>query len=305
MGTLRDREAGSGVIVPGQVDHGDPVERALPSLYALPPSNVFPNAVLSVVRHVVGGDKAHYTEVNLKTKDFRVLVAPEPDELNGLHEARVAYMSDHPVMRHCAMTNDLSPRLLSDFLSPTAYHRLPLYGEFFRPLRVEDQLTVVITGRGSDRMAGVTVDRDNRSFSESERALFARLQPHLAAAHDNALAFSHALTTPSTYGSAGALTERLSERQREILSCVARGHTNIQIGLALDISPGTVRKHIENILARLGLPNRTAAAALYLAGRDPSEDVSWTAVEATLYPFPASSRSANARPWAAEPGVAG
>jgi DNA-binding NarL/FixJ family response regulator len=48
-------------------------------------------------------------------------------------------------------------------------------------------------------------------------------------------------------------------RQRQLLRLVAAGYTNDQIGRRLSISEATVRKHLENIFARLGVTSRTAA----------------------------------------------
>jgi len=56
----------------------------------------------------------------------------------------------------------------------------------------------------------------------------------------------------------------LTPRQAEILAYVAEGKTNAEIGLILAISRRTVEKHVECILSRLGVGNRTAAAAIAL-----------------------------------------
>jgi DNA-binding NarL/FixJ family response regulator len=53
----------------------------------------------------------------------------------------------------------------------------------------------------------------------------------------------------------------LTPRQWELLSLVAAGHGNAQIARRLGLSPGTVRKHLENIYSRLGVSPRTAALA--------------------------------------------
>lgn len=58
-----------------------------------------------------------------------------------------------------------------------------------------------------------------------------------------------------------SLAEALTERESEILELVAAGHTNAQIAETLWIAPGTVRKHLENVYEKLGVQNRTAAAA--------------------------------------------
>jgi DNA-binding CsgD family transcriptional regulator len=52
----------------------------------------------------------------------------------------------------------------------------------------------------------------------------------------------------------------LSGREAQILTLVASGMTNDQIGRSLRISSKTVGKHVERILEKLKVPNRTAAA---------------------------------------------
>jgi DNA-binding CsgD family transcriptional regulator len=56
----------------------------------------------------------------------------------------------------------------------------------------------------------------------------------------------------------------LTPRERQILGWVARGKTNPEIAEILWIAPSTVRKHLENIYAKLGVSTRTAAAARLL-----------------------------------------
>jgi DNA-binding NarL/FixJ family response regulator len=52
----------------------------------------------------------------------------------------------------------------------------------------------------------------------------------------------------------------LTEREREVLRLIGQGATNREIGEKLFISEGTVKNHVSNILARLGLRDRTQAA---------------------------------------------
>jgi transcriptional regulator EpsA len=57
----------------------------------------------------------------------------------------------------------------------------------------------------------------------------------------------------------------LSSREHEILDLVCRGSTNVDIAIALDISPFTVKNHVQRIFRKIGVSNRTQAAARYNA----------------------------------------
>lgn len=54
----------------------------------------------------------------------------------------------------------------------------------------------------------------------------------------------------------------VTEREADVLLWIANGKTNREIGMILDMSPRTVNKHLEQIFRKLGVENRTAAAAL-------------------------------------------
>lgn len=54
--------------------------------------------------------------------------------------------------------------------------------------------------------------------------------------------------------------EKLTEREAEVLRLLAMGKANKEIARALTISETTVKTHVSNILAKLGLSSRTQAA---------------------------------------------
>jgi DNA-binding NarL/FixJ family response regulator len=62
---------------------------------------------------------------------------------------------------------------------------------------------------------------------------------------------------------AAALSRELgvSEREGEVLAWIAQGKSNADIAQILGLSPRTVMKHVEQIFAKIGVENRTAAAA--------------------------------------------
>jgi DNA-binding NarL/FixJ family response regulator len=83
--------------------------------------------------------------------------------------------------------------------------------------------------------------------------------------HDD---ISRILTITGDRGVAGGIAQSapdhsvltLSPREKEVLSLVAQGLSNREIGLALFISPVTVKVHVRHIFDKLGVKSRAAAA---------------------------------------------
>jgi DNA-binding CsgD family transcriptional regulator len=54
----------------------------------------------------------------------------------------------------------------------------------------------------------------------------------------------------------------LTPREREVLHWLGEGKSNSEIAAILDLTAGTVKLHVERILAKLGVEHRTAAALI-------------------------------------------
>ena len=138
----------------------------------------------------------------------------------------------------------------SDFYSTRQWHSTGHYSQNVRPAGLEHKIQVCLpAGRGPapGRMRQLAFWRERGpDFSERDRVLLALLRPHLCQAFVDA--------ERRRMG-----TVQLTPRQRELLCLVAAGYTNAQIGTRLGISAGTVRKHLENIYARLDVSSRIAA----------------------------------------------
>jgi excisionase family DNA binding protein len=70
--------------------------------------------------------------------------------------------------------------------------------------------------------------------------------------------------TPASPGAAAQIAT-LTRREQQVLSLVSAGHTDRQIAEQLYISPATVTRHVSNVLRKLGVPSRTAAAMLLMS----------------------------------------
>ncbi|MEM8531399.1 MAG: response regulator transcription factor [Chloroflexota bacterium] len=61
--------------------------------------------------------------------------------------------------------------------------------------------------------------------------------------------------------------DELTDRERDVLSCIARGMSNAEIANSLMIGERTVKTHVSNILSKLHLQDRTQAALFALRER--------------------------------------
>ena len=58
--------------------------------------------------------------------------------------------------------------------------------------------------------------------------------------------------------------QELTKREAEVLTLIVKGHSNLEIGTRLGISEATVKSHVNSLLAKLGVSDRTQAATTAL-----------------------------------------
>jgi DNA-binding NarL/FixJ family response regulator len=101
----------------------------------------------------------------------------------------------------------------------------------------------------------VTPDAD---LSERGRLLLDLLRPHVDQARRNAeMAGARNAALPGSLARYG-----LTPRQADVAHWLGRGKTNHEIARILSSSSRTVEKHVERILEKLEVENRTAAAVI-------------------------------------------
>jgi DNA-binding CsgD family transcriptional regulator len=207
-------------------------------------SLAFPEPVLQTLRELVPCDVVAFHE---RTDDpDRVLVWTGKPLGELTEEIRAANRR----LRH---EDPLRPadgaRTLSDFISLREFRRHELYQRVCRPLGIEHILQLYLEPGATD--ARLEFDRADSDFRARDRNVLDLLLPHLrqflrSARRRRAAHHEMAAVTP---------------REREVISHVARGRTNGEVAHLLGISPGTVRKHLENAYEKLGVHTRTAAVA--------------------------------------------
>lgn len=122
--------------------------------------------------------------------------------------------------------------------------------EYDRQYELGDYIVMPLSSpSGSTRRVLLNRSPGDLPFSEWDRTALRLLQPHLD------VAAQHARTCMS-----GA--HMLSRREFQVMTHVQAGHDNRTIARLLHVQPSTVRKHLENTYAHLGVHSRTAALAV-------------------------------------------
>ncbi len=110
----------------------------------------------------------------------------------------------------------------------------------------------VLKDASGERIAGA-VRRTLAGDSPLEQGLTMRLLERLAGREGTG-------ATGSEAAAPRELPEGITPREAEVLGLMSRGLTNPQIGAELGISRGTAKVHVQNIIAKLGVSDRTQAA---------------------------------------------
>lgn len=142
----------------------------------------------------------------------------------------------------------------SDVLTLREFRRLDLHAEICRPLGVNHVMKLFFA-TGNTAASFLVLDSQRRAFSDRDRDVLDVLAPHLALIVQRHRRLARIVDTPAT-------SALLSPRESEILRLVASGMTNREIGSALFIAVGTVRKHLDNTYAKLGVRSRAQAVAV-------------------------------------------
>ena len=221
--------------------------------WALAGERAFPHQTLVALGELIPSDFLGYSELDRVHKRHIEYVGA--DGAYNEEELFWRIVDDHPICRHQQAYADFSATRLSDVISRPRFVNSRAYSEWFRPLGVGAELEIGIAS-SRVRTRNFILERAAGDFSARDRAVLELLRPHLRRIHEMT-----ALRREAARPSEPEAPTQLTARETEILELVATGLTNAAIAERLWISPGTVKKHLENVYAKLGVENRTAAVA--------------------------------------------
>jgi DNA-binding CsgD family transcriptional regulator len=163
---------------------------------------------------------------------------------------------------------------ISDFISDREFRRRGLYAEMYKPLGVRAVMKVYLPTGGATG-AQLVFDTTKSRFTDTDRFALQRLIPYLVQLRRDAHARKSYRALLDSAATARTRLQRLTPRERVVLTRAAAGETNAMIAQALFIGPGTVRKHLEHIFDKLEVRTRTEAAAIYTQERVVGDGVAW------------------------------
>ena len=198
------------------------------------------------------------TRVLLNDAEYPVNPAAEPWTPND-HEWKVI-KTENPFCLYVDRTGDryFSARRLTDVTDMRTYSQTEHF-EMCGIAELPHSLLMRLPGEGDTHWT-LEVTRAGRDYTKRDVLLLDTLRPALIAYESYRLlaARVEALRSVPPASSGDNL---LTAREREVLDLVAAGETNAAIAERLWISPGTVKKHLENVYEKLGVGSRTAALA--------------------------------------------
>jgi DNA-binding CsgD family transcriptional regulator len=198
------------------------------------------------------GGWVYVTRPGESDEELGVVANDIPDEA----EANALCSSDPIGRRRLAGSRETI--MYSDFLTQQQVRRMPMHAEYLRFYEVNHRMNLRIP---ANPVAVLNFDRRGPGFGERDRLVLDLLRPYLGRIYAKAVERRRAVAKA-----------HLTARETEVIGLVSRGKTNGEIAGALWLSPGTVRKHLENVFEKLGVHTRTAAAARFHALADADED---------------------------------
>ncbi|HXT11046.1 MAG TPA: helix-turn-helix transcriptional regulator [Candidatus Angelobacter sp.] len=240
----------------------DAFQRAVLALHECRDLETFRHALPEILLSIIPVDHFFLQEVKFSPATGRGKIVGTIDPSGQVtpemeHFSEEALL-DHPFPKYFVRTGDWSALLLSDFQTVHQFRRTDIYQRFYHEVRV-DRLLGMPTDFGPNTVGGICLANQRGNFSERDRLILNLLRPHIELAHRNA-----------AWRARGAVDDpqpanwKLTPRESEIARWLAAGKTNREIAIILKANVRTVEKHVEKILEKLCVENRTSAAAILL-----------------------------------------
>jgi len=220
---------------------------ALDDLYRSRTKEHFTAAAIKIGRASFGTAVVAFHEVKFSRACDQLHVCDDRRVDERLRSAWWQHALDSPVVRYYRSGGTDPVIGTSALVSESAWRDTRVYADCWKPLGVKYQIGLRLWDRS--QILGLSIKRDSRFFDE-DVTLMRSLYPHFLRAY-------RAMEDNSEQLVALGLTRRESA----VMRWVIRGKRDSEIAIILGCSTRTISKHMENVLSKLAVENRLAAAA--------------------------------------------
>jgi DNA-binding CsgD family transcriptional regulator len=236
--------------------------RLLPALYEFRHLHAFLEHSLRLVRGLISCDQARWVAFQLRDQPRPpTLVGAIPVASPQIVALLTRVFPRQPFAARRASIRRFGPLMTADISRRARESQYGEHGRFTSRSKSHGLGTPI--SMTPEHLVSLGLRRRTRPFTERDRAVMTVLQPHLACALENTTHVTEVgLATGMSSGDVpeSPLAATLTPREREVAHWLTQGKTNGEIALILGTSPRTIEKHVERILHKLGVENRTTAA---------------------------------------------
>jgi len=275
-------------LLPMAVNDVDPVIKVdsrqwheqLASIVAAGDTPAFPSTMVRALRHLVRFDYSVWFVYQADDRPVCVYDTFTPKE-------RTVFVEDY----------QLGPYLLDPFykisvdkaepglyrlreIAPDRFYHSEYFRSYYRRTKLAEEIAFLVNLLSGPRMT-ISLMRagTGSAFSDRDLTKLKKVEPivqaassrewknisdlrdhYLDAASDGNAAGSPVLAAFENFGSG-----RLTDREREIVRMVLRGHSSESIGKHCGITTGTVKIHRKNIYAKLGISTQSELFSLFIS----------------------------------------
>ena len=216
----------------------------------------FINESLRCLEESFADSLVSFNRIDLARRTGAVAFRPYRAELDQAVDGVGRLLDEHPLYRWYTSQPDWSPVRISDVMPWERFRQTRLLTELLAPVGACHMIAIMLIPPSSGQFVDFGTTRADPDFTDDELELCRSLQPCLVALYTSLTLAEHTSLRRET---------TLTRREHAVLGYLADGLTAEAIARRMSTKPTTVRKHLQNIYAKLGTSDRLGAV---IRGRD-------------------------------------
>jgi DNA-binding CsgD family transcriptional regulator len=203
------------------------------------------------------GSLVSFNRIDLNKRTGAAAFRPYRAELDQAVDGVGRLLDEHPLYQWYTSQPDWSPVRISDVVPWERFRRTRLLTEVLAPVSACHMILIMLIPPTNGEFVYFGTTRADPDFTDEDLELCRNMQPCLVALY--------AMLTTAERAIPDAATTALTRRERIVLGLLADGLTAAAIARRLSTRPATVRKHLQNLYAKLDTSDRLEAV---IRGRD-------------------------------------